>query len=409
MRAVDVMDRVVSDLVAAIEAGATTWEMPWRTMASTGVATNAVTHNRYSGANALTLAMVAVARGYTSSRWATYKQWASVGAQVRRGEQGTQGIYWHVKPAQTTTDTGADGELTRDRVAWARAFSVFNVAQVDDAADVEATPDLTPLQRIERAEALFAAVPAAVGWGEGNPCYRPATDRVQMPAFDAFTSAEHAYGTLAHELAHWTGHPTRLNRTYGKRFGDDAYAAEELVAELSAAFTVPGRHRNRHPHRPRHLPLIVVPDAPRPPLHPVDRRRQGPSRNRLSRRLPRRAHQQQHRPSQQRQERRVTVTVRDRVGAHHCVEATAAAVVAAALRGGHAVTVRADDSPTWWRITPTIRGAAVAIEAINPSLFASTDPPPWAAPMTAIISRSRVDQRRRPIASGDTFSYRRPY
>lgn len=241
MKAADVMETVVADLVAAIEEGAGTWAMPWRQMAATGVPTNAVTHKRYTGGNAVWFALVAQAKGYPSPRWATYKQWASVGAQVRKGERGTPGIYWNVRPAETIEetdpDTGETVELTTERVTWARSFTVFNAAQVDNATTVEAPADLTPLQRIERAEAFFAAVPAVIGWGTGNPSYWPAADRVVMPAFDAFDTPEHAYGTLAHELGHWTGHPSRLNRTFGRRFGDNAYAAEELVAELTAAFT----------------------------------------------------------------------------------------------------------------------------------------------------------------------------
>ena len=114
---------------------------------------------------------------------------------------------------------------------------MFNAAQVDnDPAAAPAAVEPDPLDRDARAEAFFAAVPAVVRWGAGNPCYRPTADDVVMPAFDAFHTAPDAYATLAHELTHWTGHPTRLARTYGKRFGDDAYAAEELVAELGAAF-----------------------------------------------------------------------------------------------------------------------------------------------------------------------------
>ncbi|MEJ7719871.1 MAG: zincin-like metallopeptidase domain-containing protein [Ilumatobacteraceae bacterium] len=121
-------------------------------------------------------------------------------------------------------------------MGWARSFAVFNASQVDNAPHRdETTEDLGELARIERAEAFFGAVPAEVRWGAGNPCYSVTSDVVIMPSFDAFCSAEHAYGTLAHELAHWTG--SRLGRTFGKRFGDHAYAAEELAAELSAEFT----------------------------------------------------------------------------------------------------------------------------------------------------------------------------
>lgn len=221
MKAADVMETVVADLVAAIEHGAGTWSMPWRQMATTGVPTNAVTGKRYTGGNALWFALVAIDRGYPSPQWATFKQWQSVGAQVRKGERGTWGIYWNVRSAETITETDPDtGETvevtTAERVTWARSFAVFNVAQVDNAPGVEAPADLTPLQRIERVEAFFAAVPAAVGWGEGNPCYRPAADRVVMPAFDAFDTCGHAYGTLAHELAHWTARRRQGSRAGGR-------------------------------------------------------------------------------------------------------------------------------------------------------------------------------------------------
>jgi antirestriction protein ArdC len=238
----DVMERVVARLVDAIEAGTDGWEMPWRTLGTHGWPTNAVTGTRYSGGNVLALHFAAIDRGDASARWATYKQWEALGGQVRQGERGTRCIYWHVKPADITTDpdpdTGETVELqTTARVAWARAFTVFNAAQVDNDPGAEPVPELTPLERDARVNAFFAAIPALVAWGAGNPCYQPATDRVVMPAFDAFHSTADAYATLAHELGHWTGHPTRLTRTYGRRFGDDAYAAEELVAELSAAFT----------------------------------------------------------------------------------------------------------------------------------------------------------------------------
>ncbi len=244
MKAADVMADVVADIVAAIEAGAETWSMPWRTLAATGIPTNAVTGNRYTGGNVLTLACSAQRHGYPSARWATYKQWASAGAQVRRGERGSHAFYWHVHPGDTITeidsDTGETVELqSSDRVAWARAFSVFNAAQVDNDPNPEAStaPAGDPLKRIAHAEVFFGAIPATIEWGSGAPSYNIAGDRVVMPDFDAFDSAELAYATLAHELGHWTGHPSRLNRTYGKRFGDHAYAAEELVADLSAAFT----------------------------------------------------------------------------------------------------------------------------------------------------------------------------
>ena len=240
MRAQDVMNDVVTRVVAAMEAGAATWQMPWRTVATTGWPTNAVTGNRYTGGNVVALHLASVDAGHPSARWATYKQWASVGAQVRRGEHGVGCVFWKVTDrASTDTDDtdGTAGALTPARSAWARSFTVFNAAQVDNDPHPVAAHDLDPLERDARADAFFAAIPADVRWGSGNPRYQPSSDTVIMPAFDAFTTAADAYAILAHELGHWTGHPSRLARTYGRRVGDDAYAAEELVAELSAAFT----------------------------------------------------------------------------------------------------------------------------------------------------------------------------
>lgn len=242
MNAADVMTEVVDRLVAAIEAGADGWQMPWRNLGVTGWPTNAATGNRYSGANFIALHFATVERGWPTARWATFKQWQSLGAQVRRGEHGTRGIVWKIAERATTDTTGDDDSerdddtTTRRRMAWARTFTVFNAAQVDNDPNPPAPVELDPLDRDARAEAFFAAIPAVVRWGIGNPCYRHGSDDIAMPAFDAFHTTANAYATLAHELTHWTGHPTRLARTYGRRFGDDAYAAEELVADLGAAF-----------------------------------------------------------------------------------------------------------------------------------------------------------------------------
>lgn len=238
MNTADVMAATVTDLVSLIEAGAPEWQMPWTHDGTTGVPHNAVTHRPYSGGNVLAL-WAATARHGWGQEWATFKQWQAVGASVRRGERGTHCIYWNVKPAETITDvdpdTGDEVTLTTGpRVRWARAFVMFNAAQVDGYNSTETKP-AAPEPSV--AGDWFGHIPAHVAWGGGNPCYIPSQDRVLMPAASAFVTEGARWGTLAHELAHWTGHATRLARTYGKRFGDDAYAAEELVAELSAAFT----------------------------------------------------------------------------------------------------------------------------------------------------------------------------
>jgi antirestriction protein ArdC len=125
-------------------------------------------------------------------------------------------------------------------IPYLKGYTVFNVEQIDGLPSQYYAPPpvrLAPVPRIERAEAFFAATGAAVSHGSSLAFYRPSTDSIQMPPFEMFKDAEGYYATLAHETAHWTGHASRLAREFeGKRFGSEAYAMEELVAELASAF-----------------------------------------------------------------------------------------------------------------------------------------------------------------------------
>jgi antirestriction protein ArdC len=113
---------------------------------------------------------------------------------------------------------------------------VFNAAQVDGYTP-KAEPELTLNERTANAEAFFAGVGADVGHGGNRAYYSPSSDHIQMPPFQAFDESVSYYSTLAHEHTHWTASAGRCDRQLGKRFGDNAYAAEELIAELGAAFT----------------------------------------------------------------------------------------------------------------------------------------------------------------------------
>lgn len=239
MKGQDVMDEVVARLVEMMEAGAETWTMPWAKIATGGYPVNAITGHEYRGGNVLALAYYGAHKGYRTARWATYKQWQSIGATVRKGEKGTHIVFWspvdRVKVVGAAAETG--DEQTRTFHGFYKGFVVFNLDQVDNGPEVE-TPEPRPeLERIETAETFFQAIGADIRYGGNAAFYNGTADYVQVPAFDQFTTSLHAYGTLAHELTHWTGHKSRLDRTFGKRFGDHEYAAEELVAELGAAFT----------------------------------------------------------------------------------------------------------------------------------------------------------------------------
>lgn len=242
MRADDLFTTITEQLIADINNGATTtWRMPWHTLADAGTPTS-IDQRPYRGANALWLAMIAAARDWTTGVWATYRAWQRHGTQVRRGERATNVILWkpttpHTNENTTTTDTADEQPADRPRLL-ARTYAVFAAEQVDGAAELLAErPRLerdTP-ERIAAADTYFDGVPATVHHGGNQAYYRPATDTIHLPHLAQFDTAAHYYGTRAHETIHWTGHPDRLDRDLTGRFGDDAYAAEELIAELGAA------------------------------------------------------------------------------------------------------------------------------------------------------------------------------
>ena len=225
-----VMEDVAVKIIASIEAGIVTgtWQKPW---AGGAIATNAVTGKQYSGGNLLILWMLGD-EDFGSQYYATYKQWQSVGAQVRKGEKGISLVKWNVRVCR---DHGTDEQRNRCGSMFPTAFTVFNSAQVDGWEKPEDTIKNSD-ERIADVEAYFARVGATVRHSdEGRAYYRPATDDITMPHFSSFVDAKAYYATLAHETIHWTGAEARCNRQLSTRFGEDAYAAEELVAELGAA------------------------------------------------------------------------------------------------------------------------------------------------------------------------------
>lgn len=234
MRADDLFTTITAQLIEDIESGnAGTWRMPWHTLADAGTPEN-VDGRRYRGLNSLWLPMVAAAHDWTSGVWATYRGWQRHDAQVRRGERATQVVLWkQTRPGDTTDD-----EQPRRPRLFARAYAVFAAEQVDGTADILARrqrPARDTPEQLDAADAYFAAVGAHVEHGGNRAYYQPATDEIHVPELDRFDQAPNYYATLAHEHAHWTGHPSRLARDLTGRFGDDSYAAEELVAELAAA------------------------------------------------------------------------------------------------------------------------------------------------------------------------------
>jgi antirestriction protein ArdC len=233
----DIHRAITESIVAAIEAGTDKSERPWH-RPGLQMPLNATTANHYQGVNVVALWAQALDRGYGSNLWASYKQWQEIGAQVRKGERGSM-IVFYKRLEELPLEPADDGKSRLSFVA--RASHVFNAQQVDGFT----TPTLerqTAFQLDQQAEAFIGAVGAEVRHGFATACYRHATDTVDMPDRELFTGTttstplQSYYGVLLHELTHWSGAPHRLARDMGKRFGDQAYAMEELVAEIGAAF-----------------------------------------------------------------------------------------------------------------------------------------------------------------------------
>lgn len=234
----DVYQSVTARIVEAIEAGAGEFVMPWHgAHVADGRPTNPYTHCVYRGVNILALWAEAMLRGYQSRYWASYAQWRKVGGQVRKGEKGAIVVLY--KQLDREPDELDLGPVTR----WvARASKVFNANQVDGWVHWERAVRSDPLRISEEAEQLVSATKANIRHGADTACYIPPEDLILLPARERFVGSATSsptdayYATLFHELTHWSGAGHRLARDLSGRFGDQAYAAEELVAELGAAF-----------------------------------------------------------------------------------------------------------------------------------------------------------------------------
>lgn len=234
----DLYQEVTDQIIASLEAGLEgEWEKPWVGRKG-GLPYNATTKRRYNGINVLMLWSSAMKQGFNTDAWASYKQWQERGAQVRKGQRGTMVVYVGKTTVERET---SDGDTEEQTVTFLKSSVVFNVDQVEGFSIAQdPLPELAT--RLEHAEAFVANTAATIHYGGTRACYIPSIDQVNMPPVEAFTdtststATEAFYGTLLHELTHWTGAKHRCAREFGKRFGNDAYAAEELVAELGAAY-----------------------------------------------------------------------------------------------------------------------------------------------------------------------------
>ncbi|WP_144094463.1 ArdC family protein [Croceicoccus sediminis] len=243
--------RITQEIIARLESGTKPWIKPWRgvpvsrPLRACGIP--------YRGMNVFWLWMVADMCGYASPFWMTYNQAKELGAQVRKGEKSTIAIFY--KSYTKEVEAPDTGEKTDESRRVLKAYPVFNADQVEGlperfhpAATLEV---VEPEGRQAELDSFFASIPAVLRHQGDEAYYEPVADRVTMPPLHLFSGFDHYYATLAHELSHWTGHASRLDRNLKNRFGSAAYAAEELIAELSSAmlgaeFGLPVTHLDSH-------------------------------------------------------------------------------------------------------------------------------------------------------------------
>lgn len=229
---------VVTDrIVAALEQGNIPWVTPWAISPEQALPANLSSGHRYRGVNVLLLNMVRAAQGYSLNRWLTFQQARSLGGHVRKGERGTEVVFFKMLDIKDVAGaTGHDG--TAKVIPLLRSFTVFNAAQVDGLPESLVAPSALPdtFEPLAAAEDLLRASGAVIKHEGDGAFYRPADDTITMPGRHAFVSADAYYGVALHELTHWTAHPSRCARTLSGRQHIEAYAFEELIAEMGSAF-----------------------------------------------------------------------------------------------------------------------------------------------------------------------------
>lgn len=252
----DLYQSVTDQIVAALEAGTPPWVCPWRGSDADMAPANLGTRRPYRGVNVLLLNLQTMLRGYCSNRWLTYQQARGLGAQVRKGESGTPVVFFKMHelgPAAGVVPVDADRRV----VPLLRTFIVFNAAQIDALPPALITPEVEPCSvwdASSAADRILDDSGARIRHGGARAFYLVSENLIQLPPHAAFANAGDYYATALHELTHWTGHPGRCDRPLGKRHGIEAYAYEELVAEMGSAFLT---NHCRLPGRLQHESYIV--------------------------------------------------------------------------------------------------------------------------------------------------------
>lgn len=237
----DIAASITATILEKLEAGTKPWVQPWRG----APVSRPLRHcgSAYRGINTLMLWMAAQAGGYASPYWMTYRQAELLNGQVRKGEKASHAVLYKTIAAREVRDGDGsidnDNDDTRTR-RLLRGFAVFNADQIDGlpARYYPIADDSAPMPEgahRPQLESFFERVPAQVRHNGTQAYYNLTRDEIALPPISCFSSYDAYFATRAHETAHWSGHKSRLDRQFGKRFGDQAYAFEELVADITSA------------------------------------------------------------------------------------------------------------------------------------------------------------------------------
>jgi antirestriction protein ArdC len=231
----DMYAQVTDEIIVLLESGttSTTSQITW---AKTGnsLPCNHKTGMPYQGVNVLLLWAAAMKNGYSTDRWLTYKQAADMGGQVRKGEKSVACVFF--KAIEREAKNAKTDETETETVRIISLFWLFNLDQIDGIDKPQTAAQLSEFQQIEAAEDVLKRSGAIIREEGDKAFYRPSTDEIYMPERTRFASEMEFYSVALHELTHWTGAKHRLARDFVFRFGTDAYAFEELIAELGSAF-----------------------------------------------------------------------------------------------------------------------------------------------------------------------------
>ena len=235
----DVYTRVTDTIVQQLEQGVRPWIKPWQAGHKAGHISKPLRSNgqKYKGINVLMLWAQSMISGFEAPIWMTYKQAQELDAQVKKGEKGSLVVYADTFSKEEANDKG---ETVERDIPFMKGYTVFNVEQVEGLPEhfyAHHQPEvLNTAERLKAVETFVQNTKAVIQHGGESAFFSPAKDLIQMPPYEHFETREGYYGTLVHELTHWSGFESRLNRDMSGRFKTAAYAAEELIAEMGAAF-----------------------------------------------------------------------------------------------------------------------------------------------------------------------------